>query len=173
MILTRYDTHTRRFHFDSEIRLRYTGNACPAEIDSPARHAPSSRARDPPARWHSRGMGTHEHDLARRGASGAGTKLAPSLKKALLRTISSHGTGPSRHERPTLAFKSEDGGAVHDGPLAKDAGILPGGWEQGYCRCSRRQANATGGSAVGSAGGVGSARAAARQPPDTGSSRWA
>ena len=72
-------------------------------------------------------MGTHEHDLARRGASGAGTKLAPSLKKALLRTISSRGTGPSRHERPTLAFP-EGGGAVHDGPLAKDAGILPARW---------------------------------------------
>ena len=79
-------------------------------------------------------MGTHEHDLARRGASGAGTKLAPSLKKALLRTISTHGTGPS-WRRPTLA-KSEGGGAVRDGPLAKDAGPLPGGREQWYRCCS-------------------------------------
>ena len=114
-------------------------------------------------------MGTHEHDLARRGASGAGTKLAPSLKKALLRTISTHGTGPSR-QRPTLAFKSEDGGAVHDGPLAKDAGPLPGGRE--CCATAAAQANVTSSSAVGSAGGMGSARAATRQAPDTGSSMW-
>ena len=49
-------------------------------------------------------------------------------QKALLRTTSTHGTGPSRHERPTLAFP-ERGGLVHDGPAAQDAGPLPGGRE--------------------------------------------
>ena len=111
-----------------------------------------------PVAIHLLAFARHGHPRARPGTAGGFRRRNEArsvAQKALLRTISSRGTGPSRHERPTLAFKSEGGGAVHDGPLAKDAGILPGGWEQGYCRCSRRQANATGGSAVGSAGGRG------------------
>jgi hypothetical protein len=54
--------------------------------------------------------------------------------RRVLGGISTHGTGPS-WRRPTLA-KSEGGGAVRDGPLAKDAGPLPGGREQWYRCCS-------------------------------------
>ena len=160
MILTRYrDTH-RRFHFDSEIRL-------PVLVDSPRRHAPRV------AIAHLLAFARHGHPRARPGTAGGFRRRNEArsvAQKALLRTISSHGTGPSRHERPTLAFKSEDGGAVHDGPLAKDAGPLPGGRE--CCATAAAQANVTSSSAVGSAGGMGSARAATRQAPDTGSSMW-
>ena len=56
-----------------------------------------------------------------KGVAWPGSSLRRS-KKALLRTTSTHGTGPSR-QRPTLA-NPEGGGLVRDGPL-------PSGREQG------------------------------------------
>ena len=62
------------------------------------------------------------------GRSVAGAPEARSVaQKALPRTTSTHGTGPSR-QHPTLA-NPEGGGAVRDGPAAKDAGPLPAGRE--------------------------------------------
>ena len=84
-----------------------------------------------PVAIHLLAFARHGHPRARPGTAGGFRRRNEArsvAQKALLRTISSHGTGPSRHERPTLAFKSEGGGAVHDGPLAKDAGILPARW---------------------------------------------
>eukprot|EP01043_Picozoa_sp_COSAG02_P039975 COSAG02_NODE_3198_length_7186_cov_9.288557_1_plen_265_part_00 len=89
---------------------------------------------------------TRARDLARRrGASGARRRneARSVAQKALLRTTSTHGTGPSR-QRPTFA-NPEGGGLVHDDPAAQDAGPLPGGREQGWCtRASGHQALARG-----------------------------
>ena len=116
--------------------------------------------------WHSGGMGSWAPTSTTwhaRGASGA-ERSSPCRSKALLRTISSRGTGPSRHERPTLAFP-ERGGLVRDGPAAKDADPLPGGreccaaaleaghgyWQQrerGGCGCARQVTGADGSAAI-------------------------
>ena len=158
MILTRYrDTHTR-FHFDSEIRL-------PVLVDSERRHAPR---RDPPAgireawaptstTWHGGGLPAPERSSLRRSKSPAEDHQHPR-----------HGPEPARasHSR----FQIRGWWRCPRRPGCQGCWASAGRTRVLCYRCCSGQRYQQLSSRL--SWWYGSARAATRQAPDTGSSMW-